>query len=168
MPLSISHIVGFLTYSFLHCCFSSLRLADMYMHSLLEIPLHHLNTVQVFSDWATAASWFFAGVFGIIALFKPGFSFRTHGFTFDCRILWYAPECMADSVTIECTDPVAGQQAQIIPLSSLCRHLVWFVCAGLVFSEHGAMSCGQISPLWSYLSKKHCSRSHVFCPALQT
>jgi len=59
------------------------------------------------------------------------------------------------------------------PKSSALHHnvwqLVWGVCAEmlpLIFTKHSAVRYNQTSPLWSHLSKAHCSRYLVVCSVI--
>ena len=129
------------------------------MHSSLKVPPQHFSQVEVWTLTGPLQhldSLLFhtfccrsAAVFGIIVLlmsqFQPSFSCGTDGLTSDSRILWYPEEFMVDSMTARC--PGVGADM-------LC----------LVSSKRAAVHYDQTSPLWSGLSKGHCSRS----PALQT
>ena len=78
--------------------------------------------------------------------------------------LWYTEEFMVDSITARCPGPVAAEQAQITSTPPLL--LTVGVCADmlrLVFSKRAAVHYDQTSPLWSRLSKGHCSRSLGVC-----
>jgi len=65
------------------------------------------------------------------------------------------------------TCPVAAKQAQIISPPPPCltvgmRCLCWYAVF-VFFPKHAAVHCDQTSPLWSHLSKGHCSRSVAVC-----
>lgn len=106
-------------------------------------------------DWTSATPWIFSfsGILFYLLVFLgslsccmtqylPSFSYRTHGVTFDPRILWYTEELMVDSMTARCSGPVVAKQVQIITPPPPCltfdmRCFCWYA----VFGFHQMWRC---------------------------
>lgn len=78
---------------------------------------------------------------------------------FGSRILWYTEEFGVESVTVGCPCPVAAIKGWIITPPPPCL-IVDVLCLILPYV---GVHYGQISPLWSCMSKADCFRSPVVC-----
>jgi len=81
--------------------------------------------------------------------------------TFNARILWYPEKIMVESKIARCPGSVAEKHAKNNqPFHQSDGQLEWGVCADVLCVVY---YYSQTSPLWSCLSKWHCSRNLEVC-----
>ena len=120
-----------MAHSSLQCCFSLLRFAGICSST---VPPQYFNRLEVwiltghcnilillvFSHFVVDLLVCLRSLSCCMTQFQPSFSCWADGLTFDSKILWYAEEFMADSMTAKCPGYAVAKQVQVITPSPLC------------------------------------------------